>query len=190
MKEMLKRVWHFIWHEDSLASWIVNLLLAFVLVKWVVYPGLGLLFGTSFPIVAVVSGSMEHDGLDFDAWWEQSGGWYAQREIGKEEFQEFPFVNGFDMGDIMILRGVEPKDIKIGDVVVYETSSHRHPIIHRVVEIQKDGEIAFRTKGDHNGSPDSEMVTAQHLSRTGKAVLRLPYLGWVKIWFVRLAGLE
>ena len=77
----LKRVWHFIWHDDSLASWLVNLVLAFVLVKWVIYPGLGLLFGTSFPIVAVVSGSMDHNGLDFNAWWEHNGQWYHGREI-------------------------------------------------------------------------------------------------------------
>ena len=44
-----KRVWHFLWHEDSIASWLANLALAFVLVKFVIYPGIGLLFGTDFP---------------------------------------------------------------------------------------------------------------------------------------------
>lgn len=186
-----KRVWHFIWHDDSVASWLVNLVLAFVLVKWVIYPGLGLLFGTSFPIVAVVSGSMEHEGLDFDAWWERYGQWYDGHAISKEQFSSFPFRNGFQMGDIMILRGMEPQAIQVGDVLVYESSRHPNPIIHRVVEItEKDGEYAFLMKGDHNNGPDQEMVTAQHLRRTGKAVMRLPYLGWVKIWFVRLLRLE
>ena len=188
---MLKRVWKFIWHDDSLASWLVNLVLAFVLVKWVIYPGLGLLFGTSFPIVAVVSGSMEHDKMDFDTWWEHSGRWYDERSITKEDFSRFSFSNGFNMGDIMILRGIKPKDIKIGDVLVYESSRHQNPIIHRVVGIvDEKGEITFVTKVDHNNGPDNEIVTAEHIARTGKAVMRLPYLGWVKIWFVRLLGLE
>ena len=188
---LLKRAWNFIWHDDSLASWLVNLVLAFVLVKWVIYPGLGLLLGTSFPIVAVVSGSMEHDGLDFNAWWEHSGQWYESHAISNKDFLTFPFHNGFRMGDIMILRGVQPKDIKIGDVLVYESSRHSNPIIHRVVAIVDDhGEITFMVKGDHNSGPDNEVIMAKHIARTGKAVMRLPYLGWVKIWFVRLLGLE
>jgi signal peptidase I len=188
MTSWLKRVWHFIWHDDSLASWLVNLVLAFVLVKWVIYPGLGLIFATSFPIVAVVSGSMEHDGLNFDDWWSRYGQWYENEDIEKEEFHTFSFHNGFQQGDIMILRGVEPKDIKIGDVLVYESSRHRNPIIHRVVGKEMNSEITFTTKGDHNSKPDGEDITAQHISRTGKAVMRLPYLGWIKIWFVSLVG--
>lgn len=184
----LKKTWNFIWHDDSIASWLVNLLLAFVLVKWIVYPGLGLLLGTSYPIVAVVSGSMEHDNLDFEAWWERSGGWYEQQSINKESFKEFSFHNGFEQGDIMILKGVEPKDIKIGDVLVYETSRHSNPIIHRVVAVEHDDDLSFTTKGDHNPVPDNDKVTPEHIQRTGKAVIRLPYLGWVKIWFASLLG--
>ena len=91
----------------------------------------------------------------------------------------------------MILRGVEPKDIKVGDVLVYETSRYHNPIIHRVVEIVDDkGAYTFQTKGDHNSNPDPETITAEHIRRTGKAVMRVPYLGWVKIWFVRLLGIE
>ena len=54
------KIWYFIWEDDSALSWIVNIVLAFILIKFVIYPGLGLLLGTSHPVVAVVSGSMEH----------------------------------------------------------------------------------------------------------------------------------
>ena len=66
-----KGIWYFIWEDNSLLSWIVNVILAFVLIKFIIYPGLGLLFSTSYPIVAVVSGSMEHQG-NFDTWWGSS----------------------------------------------------------------------------------------------------------------------
>ena len=128
-----KKIWHFIWYEDSLASWLVNLVLAFVIVKWVIYPLIGLVFSTQFPIVAVVSGSMDHQGLDFDAWWEQNKDWYEEQDITQEEFVDFPFKNGFVKGDIMFLRGVKPQTIKVGTVLVYESSLHGNPIIHRVV---------------------------------------------------------
>ena len=67
-KKILKKTWHFIWHDESLLSWIVNVLLAFLIIYFIVYPVLGLVFSTSHPIVAVVSPSMEHQDK-FDDWW-------------------------------------------------------------------------------------------------------------------------
>jgi len=181
-----KKIWRFIWYEDSLASWLVNLVLAFVLVKYIIYPGFGLLLGTKFPIVAVVSGSMEHNGLNFDRWWEENGKWYENKNFDKEEFKWFSFHNGFNKGDIMILKGVQPKGIKRGNVVVYESSNYKNPIIHRVIEIRENGEFKFITKGDNNLDTDSEPVAEEQIKRTGKAIMRVPLLGWIKIWFVEI----
>ncbi len=188
-RSLLKKTWHFIWYEDSLLSWFVNLILAFVLVKFIVYPGIGLLFGTSYPIVAVVSGSMEHQGQSFESWWQKTSSWYTERGITQEQFIDFSFSNGFNKGDIMVLRGIEPKAIKVGDVLVYESSRHVNPIIHRVVNITENNDIySFETKGDNNPTSDRDIVTEQQIKRTGKAILRLPFLGWIKIWFVQLLG--
>ncbi len=184
----LKKLWQFLWYEDSLLSWFVNLILAFVLVKFIIYPGVGLLLGTAYPIVAVVSGSMEHNGQSFDTWWEATN-WYTAQEITKDQFIQFPFKNGFNKGDIMVLKGVQPKAIKTGDVLVYESSRHVNPIIHRVVNITEDNSsYSFITKGDNNPSPDRDIVREEQIQRTGKAILRLPYLGWIKIGFVQLLG--
>jgi signal peptidase len=185
---LFQKFWHFLWREDSLFSWIVNLLLAFVLVKWVIYPLIGLLFSTSYPIVAVVSGSMEHDGLSFAQWWERNS-WYQEHEITQEAFASYSFSNGFNKGDIMILHGAAPKSIKRGDVLVYENPIYRNPIIHRVVEIREtDGSLTFITKGDNNPVQDQQPVTPVQITRTGKAILRIPYLGWIKIGFANLLG--
>ena len=48
------KVWWFLWEDDSVWSWLANIVLAFVLIKFIVYPGLGLALQTSHPIVAVV----------------------------------------------------------------------------------------------------------------------------------------
>jgi len=184
-KSVLGKVWYFIWEDNSLASWLVNIVLAFVLVKFVIYPGLGLMLGTSYPVVAVVSGSMEHDKQSFDNWWQQNLNWYSEQGIEKEQFQDFHFHNGFNEGDIMVLFGFKPENIKTGHVIVYEQHPDYPPVIHRVVsEEQENAETVFITKGDHNKIPDKEKVSQEKI--LGKAVIRIPYLGWVKIMFTNL----
>ena len=188
LKKTFKKSWNFIWHSDSLASWIVSFIIAFVLVKYVVYFGLGLLLGTGYPIVAVVSGSMEHGGMDFDNWWEENKEWYENRDISQEQFNKFPFANGFNKGDIMILVGEEAKDINSGDILVFEANS-KHPVIHRVVEKWSDeGNYYFQTKGDNNPMSYSQLQETEIPEEKiiGKAVFRVPLLGWVKIGFTEL----
>ena len=192
LKDVLKKTWWFIWEDDSVWSWIVNIILAFVLIKFIVYPGLGLLFSTGYPIVAVVSGSMEHDG-SFNNWWDPQQSWYVSRNITKEEFSDFRFKNGFNKGDIMVLYGKKPNEITVGDVIVFR-SNRPDPIIHRVVKRWEiNGKYYFQTKGDHN----SDSITSIGLDETnipednllGKAVFRVPLLGYIKIWFVELIQL-
>ncbi len=186
----IKWMWWFIWEDDSMWSWIVNIVLAFVLIKFIVYPGLGLALGTSHPIVAVVSGSMEHEGYVFDSWWDNNKEWYINHGIDKDLFYSFRFKNGFNKGDIMVLYGKEPSDIEIGDVIVFR-AVRPEPIIHRVVKTwdEYDG-YYFQTKGDNNPTSISTvMLDETHIEDKrviGCAVFRLPWLGYVKIGFVEL----
>ena len=229
-KKLIKKVWHFIWEDDSVWSWIVNVVLAFVLIKFIVYPGLGFILNTSHPVVAVVSSSMEHWSVqsqncvereefkifgksmqrcikyeynicgktyyekkffNLDEYWGDCGGWYESNvNIGKKEFESFPFKNGFNKGDIMVLVGRDPDSIEIGDVIVF-MSNGRDPIIHRVVKkTDNDGNVYFQTKGDNNpGSIISERLDETNLNENaiiGKAILRIPLLGYIKIWFVEM----
>ncbi len=181
MKHFIKKLWHFIWHENSILSWIINIILAFIIVKFLIYPGLGFLLSTSHPLVAVVSGSMEHSNLNFDKWWETKKEFYIKYNITKEQFKNFPFKNGFNKGDIMVLIGAKNK-INKGDVIVYN-GNYRDPIIHRVIAINKDSYI---TKGDKN--PTTDPIKPTPTSIVGKAVFKVPLLGWVKIIFTKIIG--
>ncbi|MEM2131398.1 MAG: signal peptidase I [Candidatus Woesearchaeota archaeon] len=221
-KNIFQKIWYFIWDDDSVLSWVVNIILAYVLIKYVIYPGIGLIFGTSFPIVAVVSGSMEHklsNGFicgkfpenyqnNFDSFWETCGSYYEKININKDQFKKFPFSNGFNTGDIMILFGKKPETLKIGDVIVFMGSKYNpkpYPIIHRVVDIKKSNDVSnslvFHTKGDHNsdsinGCERDGCIYEFEISESqliGKAVFRIPALGYIKIWFVdflKLIGLD
>ncbi|HZX44475.1 MAG TPA: signal peptidase I [Candidatus Nanoarchaeia archaeon] len=200
LKKKMKKLWWFIWEDNSIWSWLVNIVLAFVLIKFLVYPGLGLLFGTGYPIVAVVSGSMEHDG-SFNKWWNTQADWYTENGIAKDEFSDFSFKNGFNKGDIMILYGKKAANVNVGDVIVFKSARQNprpDPIIHRVVKKwEKDGQTYYQTKGDHN--PDSINGCSQNEclfegdiredQYLGNALVRIPFLGYIKIWFVELLGL-
>jgi|TARA_B100001971_G_C18064936_1_gene469950 signal peptidase I len=187
-KKLLKRIWHFIWEDNSIWSWIVNIILAFVLIKFIVYPGLGFLFATTHPVVAVVSSSMEHNNMGFDEWWDANNGWYIENGIDKEYFETFSLKNGFNKGDIMVLIGRDAENIDVGDTIVFN-GDRKDPIIHRVVKkMQNDEEVRFQTKGDNNhdsiknGKLDETSIREDLI--IGKAVLRVPLLGYIKIWFV------
>jgi len=187
-KRILKKTWHFIWEDNSIWSWIVNIILAFVLIKFIVYPGLGFLLNTTHPVVAVVSRSMEHNYVGLDDWWDSNEEWYLENNITKEDFIKFSFKNGFNKGDIFVLKGKECKDIEIGEVVVFKRSKP-DPIIHRTVKKWgEDGKCYLHTKGDNNvdsiinNDLDETRVSEDRL--IGKALWRIPYLGYIKIGFV------
>lgn len=194
-KRRWKKIWYLIWEDNSIWSWLVNIILAFVLIKFIIYPGLGLLLNTSHPVVAVVSESMKHES-DFDDWWQKAEKWYIDSNINKDNFEIFPLKNGFNKGDIMVLRGKKAEDIKVGDVVVF-WSYKKDPIIHRIVKKwENDGMYYFQTKGDNYKTNPTPIKTAS-LDETkvgeeqivGNAVLRIPLLGYIKIWFVELLNL-
>lgn len=217
LKKQLGKIWYFIWEDNSFWSWIVNIILAFVLIKFIVYPGLGFVLSTSHPVVAVVSSSMEHgtakacadEGctgfqyticgniysekgfLGLNEYWQECGNWYEENtNIDENKFSGFPFKNGFNKGDIMVLIGGDAENIDVGDIIVFK-SDRKDPIIHRVVRKMHSGNVvSFQTKGDNN----KDSIKTSRLDETnlgedviiGKAVFRVPLLGYIKIWFVEL----
>ena len=88
-------------------------------------------------------------------------------------------------GDLLFIQGVDPEDIEIGDVIVYDAhglwwGAPEDPIVHRVVDIEEDDDkLYFITKGDANELKDKEPVPENRV--LGKVVGRIPYVGWVKI---------
>lgn len=202
-KSDLAKLWYFIWYDDSLLSWIVNVVLAFLIIKFLFYPALSFVAGSPLPLVAVTSSSMEHrvsDGrmcgesvdlegkVSFDEWWGVCGSWYEDNEnISKSEFESFVLKNGFNKGDIILLKGT--KNLGVGDVVVFGAAK-KYPVIHRIVELDDSN---IKTKGDNN--PD--MIVDSQLDESnvefdsvlGRAYFRVPYVGFVKIWFTELLNL-
>jgi len=203
----LKTFWKWLWQSDSWWSYAVFLILVFIFIKFIFLPGLGLIFGTTLPLAIVESSSMDHhslldatgtinicgktfadsQSLNINEYWQTCGTWYEQNtNITKEQFQNFKFKNGFRKGDIMII--VKRKTINIGDTLVFEAGS-AHPIIHRIISLNP-----IQTKGDHNEAqliPGNNPYNAderniQQSKVLGTAVLKIPWLGWPKLFIVEL----
>ncbi len=174
---------------SSWTSLILNILLAFIFIKFIFYPLLNYCLHTEMPVVAVISNSMEHDS-NLDDWWQTQHLFYEKKGISLEDFKTFPFKNGFKKGDLMIIKGVDVKTIKVGDVIVFKAKK-QYPIIHRVIAVHySNNQTILETKGDHNTGQiknfqvDETSVMPEQV--IGKAVLRIPLLGWIKIWFSKL----
>ena len=193
-KSVLGKIWHFLWKENSFLSWIISLALAFIIVKFIFFPVLSLVLGTSLPLVVVESGSMHHPGSfvgnaiglqnNFEMWWNEQGSWYTGRGIYESEAENWPLKTGLEMGDIVIVYG--RGEIEVGDIIIFDADK-QYPLIHRIVGIKTiDNETYYETKGDNN---EGQLINEKNVPENaviGKAVMKIPKLGWIKLSFVKL----
>jgi len=177
-----------VWKSENFKTVITIVLIAAVV--------LGLFFGlqfalhTPYPALTVVSGSMNipYDVNDDNFWLTLST----------------PFDRTLSVGDIIIVQGVNPKDLNTdypnsNIIVFHDPDDPSDLIVHRIVSAETvNGTLYFITKGDGNGNPwpqkpetgfdpwDSSSqpgvppgVPANMV--VGKVVMRIPWFGWVTI---------
>lgn len=187
IKEIWDKIYFIAWKDDSPRGWIISLLLIFIFIKFIFFPLLSFVTGTTLPLAIVESCSMHHENNLFsnlDSWWEKNYEKYNKFNITKQNFEKFPFKKGFTKGDILFVTGVKPEKIKIGDVIIFNTG-RKNPIIHRVINIkQEKDEYIFSTLGDNNNAQLPEEIKISSKQIIGEARIRLlPYAGWVKLIF-------
>ena len=161
--------------KDSWPSFVVTLVLAFIIIKFVFFPALSLVTGTSLPLVIVESCSMYHAEDGFDYIFENSD--YEEHGLTLIDARGWIFQNGFTKGDVIFVVGVSEPEI--GDVIIFN-GGQNHPIIHRVVSVDGD---TYTTKGDNN--PESHYFDRdiENDAIIGKALFKVPAVGWAKLIF-------
>lgn len=182
---VFKKFWSFL-KGDSWASLIVVLIIAFALIRFLIFPGLSYVTGTPLPLVIVESCSMYHSQsmetiLKNDI--------YKNNNISFEEAKLWPFQRGLSKGDVIFVVGVKKENVKLGDVLIFspnQDSTSPHPIIHRAISLEP-----IATKGDHNSvqltrdnnpyKTDETSINGEQI--IGKAVFRIPFVGWAKLIF-------
>lgn len=170
-----------------------------IIIAFLVNMSLATALSTDLPVVAVVSGSMDHGvnsygapcraGSDyvenFDNWWDACKDFYSSIGITKEQFSSFPFKDGFKEGDMPIVKGSE--NYQVGDIIVFSIPTERTPIIHRIIKINADG--TFMTKGDHNVGPNQPYeLSVSHSQIHGKVIFIVPKLGYFKVILSKITG--
>lgn len=148
---------------------------------------LGAILHTDSPLVVVTSESMEPS-----YWGSNRDAWGSENDIRK---------------DMLIVRGVDPSIIKVGDTIVFyrvlasntsQLDYDREPIVHRVNRVYQDnvtGDYWFTTKGDNPATNDDfvEIIDIGELQihefrLIGKIVGRIPYLGGIISYFKGTPG--
>lgn len=172
MINKLKRVWK---NEYVQTATVIGIIALIVFGFWF---GSQAFLNTSYPALAVVSGSMcvPYDG--------RCDGW------------SHPFSQTLHIGDLIIVQGTEPINLKTdypdSDIIIFKKPTDTDElIVHRIVEKEeRDGKIFFFTKGDGNSNtkwpdiPTSSEYDPWNQGNgisedlvVGKVVMRIPWVG-------------
>ncbi len=185
--DYIKKSWNFLWKEDSWLSWIVFIIVIYIAIKFILFPTMSFVTGTALPLAIVESCSMHHNTGNFNVWWNNSGEWYVEKGIDKQDFKDFSIKNGFSKGEIFFVLGVKKSDVKVGDVILFTSGNNNRVIIHRVVNLSP-----LETKGDNNALQFTSSNNAEKIDETnikdeqivGRATgFKIPFIGWLKLIF-------
>ena len=174
-----------IWKNDYFKTVVAIILIVAIVLGFLV--GLQFFLHTSYPALTVESGSMSipYDGND--------NFWLSI---------EHPFYHTLSIGDIIIIQGVNPKNLNTNypnsDIIVFHSpDDYNILIVHRIIAVETvNGTEYFQTKGDGNGNPWPQTPTngqdpwdtnnsppgVPASDIVGKVVLRIPWFGWVTLF--------
>jgi len=155
--------------------------IAGILIAFLLNQALALGLDTDLPVVAVVSGSMTHDGTTEQVHY----AWLKENlDYNHSVVDSWPIKDGFLIGDLPIVAGAD--EYKVGDVIVYSVPGQSVPIVHRIIRVNSDG--TFTTKGDHNPNllPFEGAVRKENVH--GKVIFIIPKLGYFKVALTKIVG--
>jgi signal peptidase I len=96
-------------------------------------------------------------------------------------------------GSLLAINSIDPKDIKVGDIIVYDVPSmvrdyYNYPptVAHRVIKINTSPSLSFRTQGDNTGE---DPFTIRPEDIRGTVGSQIPYLGLPLLFFQSPQGM-
>ena len=175
-----------LWKNDYFKTAVAIIIIVAIVLGFLF--GLQLALNTPNPALTVESGSMC---IPYDA---SDNFWLSIAH---------PFDRTLSIGDIIIVQGVNTKDLKTdypnSDIIVFHSPDDPSTlIVHRIINTTVvDGQTYFLTKGDGNGNnnpwPEKPVsgldpwdynnppgVPADMV--VGKVVLRIPWFGWITLF--------
>jgi signal peptidase I len=169
-----------LWKNEYVQTVVVIGLIALAVLS--IWYGAQAVLNTSYPVLAVVSGSMC---IPYD---------------GACNGCSHPFERTLHVGDLIIIQGINPNELNENypnsDIIVFHNPADPSElIVHRIISVREiDGTLYFKTKGDGNGNkwpepPEYGMDNwngypngvPQNLVE-GKVVMRVPWLGHIVLF--------
>lgn len=101
-------------------------------------------------------------------------------------FRTFTVMSGsmepdYPVGSMIYVQPVDYHNLKVGDVISYVADNDKTIVTHRIASIEidkKDSDVyRFKTKGDANSSPDSNLVHYKNV--LGTPIITIPLIGYV-----------
>ena len=96
-------------------------------------------------------------------------------------------IVAIEKADFLGIHEFDPKDVQVGDIVVYDAVWYSEPVIHRVINITEiNGTTYYMIKGDNNDRPDPYYATADQINErvltwNGHPIV-IPYIGNISLW--------
>jgi len=94
-------------------------------------------------------------------------------------------------GDLVLVIKASPKDIHVGDIVVYRRPGGEL-VIHRVLKVNRVGrEYMYFIKGDNNPLPDGDIPYSWILGKVAGVdgnVFKVPVLGYLTLGLKSILG--
>ncbi len=86
-----------------------------------------------------------------------------------------------DRGTLVVARPVESEAIAVGDIIIFRPASVGENLIcHRVIGIERNSPLQFRTKGDAQGIPDAFLVPERNV--VGRVIYHAHILGYALLF--------
>ena len=146
-----------------------------MILRFVAFPGF--LFVTGYSdVAAVISTSIEHGELIDNTFDE----WLRFHNYSTEEIENWPYLDGLDVGDVIAVKKVPAEEIEVGDIILFYAPQGQ--IIHRVISVYSlDENYFYTTKGDANSMISDVEKDIPYDGIKGKLVGKVPYLGWPRV---------
>lgn len=90
-------------------------------------------------------------------------------------------VPTFSRADVVIYKKLNEKqlqEIPNGSIIVYTMDNQN--IAHRIINVIKENDVMYQTKGDGNNAPDMNFVKSNQIK--GVYVFHIKYIGFPSVW--------
>lgn len=92
----------------------------------------------------------------------------------------------YKTGAVIYVTDQDAENLEVGEVITFRLNGDTIAT-HRIAEVtEKDGALAFRTKGDANEIEDATLVTENQV--IGTPIFTIPYLGYLVTYVQSTSG--